>query len=136
MPKLVIIRGLPGSGKSTLAREIRDKYKFLHYEQDMYHTKDNVYDWKPSNIQHAFRWCYKSTRKALESGHNVVVSNMFLKLKSLKPYLKLSDDILIIEMTNNYGNIHNIPKEAVDKMVLQELPTYLKKDYNVYFKGI
>lgn len=144
MPKLVLIRGLPGSGKSTLAREIYNKYGVTHYEQDMYHMVEGKYMWNSRMMPHAFEWCYNSTREALNLGFNVVVSNIFIKVKSIKPYLKLSEDILILETIGNYGSIHEVPEDTLKAMKgsWQDLPDnliHLKGDYNdsaLFFEGI
>lgn len=64
-------------------------------------------------------------------GLDVVVSNTFTTNKEMRKYLELVEDfpnleIKIIEMKNDYGSIHNVPEEALNKMRLrwEELPTH------------
>lgn len=120
--KLILIRGLPGSGKSTLAKKlIEENPHFKHYEADMYFVdRDGVYNFVGSNIGKAHHWCFSATETALQKGHTVIVSNTTTTQKEAQPYIDLakrySVELEIITLRENYGNIHNVPQETINKM--------------------
>lgn len=120
-PKLIIIRGLPGAGKSTLAKKmIAENPDFLHFEADMYFVKDGVYTFVASQISKAHEWCQNSTRTALQHGKSVIVSNTFTTRREAQPYLSMAEKLgisyEIVTLTDNYGSIHNVPQETINKM--------------------
>lgn len=117
--KLIIVRGLPGSGKSTKAKELlNDKTK--HFEADMFHTINGEYCFDIKNIADAHKWCQSNTAFWLNRGFSVVVSNTFTTLSEIEKYLDIADQYDVeteyIEMKENFGNIHNVPQEVLDKM--------------------
>ena len=121
MTTLTLIRGIPGSGKSTLAKILAAHSGGKHIEADMFFVDDDGnYNWTADRIADAHAWCQESTRKFLRAGHDVVVSNTFTTHKELKPYfdIALGFDItpVIITMQNNFGNVHDVPVEAIDRM--------------------
>lgn len=120
MAKLTLIRGLPGSGKSTHARSIDAD---IHYEADQFFLvgPDDDYVFDVSLIKIAHEWCFSNTVRALRRGRDVVVSNTFTQLWELNKYLELRRlikdlEIEIIEMKTQYGNIHNVPEETLNRM--------------------
>lgn len=119
--KLTLIRGLPGAGKSTLAKNLWDFYKNYHVEADRYFLRpDGRYGFVREELPHAHAWCLKQTQDMLSHGVNVIVSNTFTTYKELKPYLDYAkeNDIEteIITLTTNYGSVHNVPEETMQKM--------------------
>lgn len=113
MARLTVLRGMPGSGKSTYAR----KLPFFHVEADMYHMRDGTYQWKPENVRKAHEWCQETVREALSKGMDVVVSNTFTTLKEIKPYESMPwSEFMVVTMTGSFGNTHDVPQEALDKM--------------------
>ena len=117
MPKLYIIRGLPGSGKSTLAKAfvfagIADE----HYEADMAFMDNGEYKFNANKLGFAHRWCLNEVHAALLDGKNVVVSNTFTTKKEVRPYTMLGFEYEICECTENYGSIHNVPEETIERM--------------------
>lgn len=112
MAKLTIIRGLPGSGKSTLARSLG----VLHYEADMYHMQHGVYVYDAGKARAAHAWCLAQVASALQLGLDVVVSNTFTTMAELQPYLMLSDDLVVLECHADYGNVHGVPAEVLERM--------------------
>lgn len=117
--KLVLIRGLPGSGKSTVARQYFNDC--VHLEADMYFTSpagNYVYD--PVKIKQAHAWCQESTKIFLNNKKDVVVSNTFTTHKEIDFYINYAKEnsipYIIFRMNNNYGSIHNVPEETIEKM--------------------
>lgn len=115
--KLTIIRGLPGSGKSTLAKKI----DAIHFEADMYFVNyKGEYKFNPSKIKLAHKWCQKEVELTLAGGESVVVSNTFTQRWEMQPYLdmakKLGAEVEAIKCTGDYGNIHGVPEDAIQRM--------------------
>jgi predicted kinase len=119
MQYLYIIRGLPGSGKSTLAKTLAEKYNFNHFEADMFFMQNGEYTFDRNKLKEAHKWCQEQVEEYLFMGHNVVVSNTFVKLWEIEPYEKLAKkyfaEINIIECNGQYQSIHNIPEETIKK---------------------
>lgn len=121
MAKLWVIRGLPGSGKSTYAKQLMlDGVCGAHYEADMYFMCDGEYQFDATKLYRAHRWCLKSVKESLINGVDTVVSNTFTTRKELKPYLvlaaELGCEIEVITMTGEYGSIHDVSAETMQKM--------------------
>ena len=128
--KLILIRGLPGSGKSTLAKKLLEKEGQSendgHFEADMYYImKDGEYHFNPTLIRNAHQWCQSAVRKYFETqmGYMVdtcVVSNTFTKHWEMQPYLDIAKefgaDVEIVVMRENYGSIHNVPQDVMQRM--------------------
>lgn len=118
---LYIIRGLPGSGKSTLAKLIAEAKGYIHHEADMYFTnEDGDYNFIPEKIKDAHKWCLESTKEVLEKGVGVVVSNTFTTQWQVQPYIDVAKDldveIVLIECKSNFGSIHGVPVESLERM--------------------
>ena len=119
---LTLIRGLPGSGKSTLAARLRASFgeNTVHFEADQYFMRDGVYQFDATKLGKAHGYCQYETRKALELGKVVIVSNTFTLRSELEPYfdMALEFDIIpqIILCQGSFGSIHNVPDEAMARM--------------------
>lgn len=116
MSKLIIVRGLPGSGKSTVAKG----FPYFHVEADMFFMKDGSYQFDPTKISNAHRWCSDMVIGAMNKGMDVVVSNTFTQKWEMERYLKEATDrsyeVTIFRCTGSYGNTHNLPVEAMERM--------------------
>jgi len=125
---LQIIRGLPGSGKSTFAKKFADIAKILHVEADQYFMTDGVYQFDKDKLHQAHLYCQKTTFEELSKGNSVVVSNTFTTLSELKPYIEFAQnlgiDVNITEMKNDFGNIHNVPNDTINRMKERFAPPY------------
>ncbi len=119
--KLILIRGLPGSGKTTLAKQLAISLDAKHFEADMYfETEDGEYHFNPQQLPQAHEWCFNQTRKWLNKGKRVIVSNTFVRQWEMKRYLdfckKKGIEVDIQVCSENYQSIHNVPLETINKM--------------------
>lgn len=119
--QLTLIRGLPGSGKSTLAKVLAEKYNGKHFEADMFFVDDaGNYNWTADKIGLAHAWCQGNVKAYLEWNYPVFVSNTFTTEKELRPYFDIALEFgitpVIITMQNDFGNVHAVPQEAIDRM--------------------
>ena len=115
----ILVRGASGSGKSTFVKKNYPNH--YHLETDMYWYNDNGdYNFDPTQLATAHKWCQEETLKALESGKDVIVSNTFIKKWEIDPYLdmahKLNIHPTIIRLTAQYDNVHGVPLEVVKRM--------------------
>jgi len=118
---LILIRGLPGSGKSTKANQLLDqKVVDAHFEADQYCMKDGVYKFDSSKVSDNHQSCQEDTFSALLCGDSVVVSNTFTKTWEMLPYIDFcwmnKIPWTIIECLDNYGSIHSVPINIIEKM--------------------
>lgn len=120
--KLYLIRGIPGAGKSTLAKTIVNgiESNCSHYEADMYFERDGVYKFDFALLGEAHEWCREQTQADLAKGYSVVVSNTFTTTWELRYYfdIALLYGIMptVITCNSNWGNIHNVPPDILEKM--------------------
>ena len=117
--KLLLIRGLPGSGKTTLSN-IPEYENYVKIEADQFWDVDGVYTFKEEFLNYAHEWCRGSTSYFMNRGKDVIVSNTFLTSYTMFNYyelsLKFGYEFEIINCNNNYGTIHDVPKETLDYM--------------------
>lgn len=121
MSTLYIIRGLPGSGKSTLARNLTKDLGCAFYEADQWFERmDGSYEFDPRELNRAHRWCFNSAMRDMNAGLDVVVSNTFTTLREMRDYIEaaiaLEMEVRVIHCTGNYGSVHNVPAESIDRM--------------------
>ncbi len=118
--QLVLIRGLPGSGKSTMAKALA-RAGFEHFEADTYHlNNEGDYCFDRAKAKAAHEWCQQETRKTLERGKQVVVSNTFTQLWEMAPYFDMAKALGIepnvLEAKGNWQNVHDVPAEVMEHM--------------------
>lgn len=118
LPNLVLIRGLPGSGKSTIAQQMGEQ-GYIHIESDMYFLVKGKYVFNPLKTDDAHKWCQKEVRVALKLGRKVVVSNTFVRLKEMQPYLLMTSKVEIIHAKGCWANIHGVSAAAIERMAEQ-----------------
>ncbi len=114
MADLILIRGLPGGGKTTMAKAM-DGY--VHFEADQWMTDEQGnYCFDPEKLSAAHKACRSATKRALEAGQNVVVSNTFVERWEMQPYLDMGFPVRVLEATGKYPNHHNVSSEILQQM--------------------
>lgn len=120
---LVLIRGLPGSGKSTFAQDIKRSFprRTVHVEADQFFNFPGTgYEFNPSFLGDAHKYCQAKTKLGLEAGKRVIVSNTFTTMKEMKPYFKMAEELglesIVICLKNDFGSVHNVPEESIARM--------------------
>lgn len=131
MAEMILIIGIPGSGKSTKAREIIEQYTnnnlpIVHYEADMFFERNGKYNFNPKLLPQAHLWCQKKTEEAMQNNINVIISNTSLTPKERRIYIELAKiyryNVKVITMTNEFQNIHGVPKETLERMKQRYIP--------------
>ena len=120
MPKLLILRGLPGSGKSHYAKKLSKRFNIKHFENDAYLYVNGEYKWTPFTAKLAAKKCFEDTMNELKAGRNAIVSNVFVTKKAIDKYVnaakQLGASVMVVRMTNDFGNIHNVPQDTLTSM--------------------
>jgi predicted kinase len=116
--ELILLRGLPGSGKSTLAKLICNQ----HVEADMYFMLNGSYEFDPSALGRAHKWCQDRTEEWMKQGYNVVVSNTFTQEWEMDAYYWLAEQYgyrvhsLVVENRHMGVNQHGVPADKLEQM--------------------
>lgn len=121
LKELIIVRGLPGSGKTTFAKQVAANNDYHHYEaDDFFMTPEGQYVYEASRIKDAHFWCQKKVEETMAKSEPVIVSNTFVKNWEMEPYFVLAEKykyrITIYETKGDYGSIHSVPTEAIERM--------------------
>ena len=116
---MYIVRGLPGSGKTTLARRIAEKV--FAADDFFYELGGGTYDFDPKRLGEAHAACQVNTEAALMSAiESVAVANTFTQSWEAEPYYKMAEkhgySVFVIECQSDFGNVHDVPPEAIEKM--------------------
>jgi predicted kinase len=120
---LYIVRGIPGSGKSTFAKTLVNK-DYCHKEADMFFVDgDGSYNFEPSKIKDAHKWCQEEMDFLMRLDHSpVVVSNTFTQEWEMEPYFELAKTYgykvfsIVVENRHEGTNEHGVPDEVLTKM--------------------
>ncbi len=126
MKKLYMIRGVPGSGKSTYARSLNIPD---HFEADMWFDQNGGYN--SNKIKQAHSWCLSQALESMREGRSVAVSNTFIRLWEMKPYLEAAKhfgyEVEEITMNGRWPNIHAVPESKVREMLNRFEPSIKDK---------
>ena len=118
---LVLIRGLPGSGKSTMAK-LFGLHGYRHFESDQFFELRGKYVYDPRNAKKAHEWCYNMVERTMRKGRQVVVSNTFVTVRDMQPYLALAKKALVIQANGKWKNTHGVTDQTVAKMASEWEP--------------
>jgi len=124
MKTLILLRGLPGSGKSTLAKMLVSDKEYRHKEADMFFVdRDGNYEFKPSKIKDAHRWCQEEVEFLMKYEHSpVVVSNTFTQEWEMDAYYELAKKhgyqvhSIVVENRHEGENVHGVPADKLEIM--------------------
>jgi len=119
MKQIILFRGLPGSGKSSLAESICQKT----YSADMFFEQNGGYDFDPTKLPQAHKWCHDQVEQAMVDEVNIIgVANTFTTDWEMEAYFELAEDYgyristIIVENRHGSTNIHGVPDEAMERM--------------------
>jgi predicted kinase len=119
MTELVIIRGLPGTGKTALAKKFIER-GFIHFEANEFLIENGVYIRSPARVTAAHALCQKAADLALMQGHKVVVSNTFVELWEMAPYVASAKaahaEVTIIQTAGRSYAHYGASEQTVRKM--------------------
>jgi predicted kinase len=118
MKTLYIVRGLPGSGKSSLAKKVSES---VYSADDFFTNKKGEYNFNAKLLGKAHEWCWGKVRDAMFIGANAVaVANTFTQAWEARAYYQIAEEygysVFVIECQNDFGNVHDVPKESIDAM--------------------
>jgi predicted kinase len=114
---LVIIRGLPGGGKTTLAK-LFEREGYVHVENDQYRARTGEYIYDPEEHKAVTAWCFRAVKDYLRQGRDVVVSNTFCELASVRKYEQLArrygHGVTVIEAKGSFGSVMGCTTEGME----------------------
>lgn len=102
MVQVIAMRAIPGSGKSTFARQLqataeKEGKSTLICSADDYFMQNGSYNFNPSKIGEAHKFCFKKFINAVNSGTDlIIVDNTNLSAWELSPYKSYAE-------ANDYG---------------------------------
>lgn len=109
-----------------MARQMAQQFHFgqlgyAHLEADQYfYDEHGNYNFDVNKLHDAHQRCLLNTRKCLEVGQHVIVSNTFTTRKELKPYFELAKEFnvtpIVLLAQNSFGSVHGVPEEKMQQM--------------------
>ena len=113
---LVILRGLPGSGKTTFA----ELFKAPICSADDYLMVDGKYVWSQPGVVRAHALCQEKCQRLMIDGEPlIVISNMNVKPRDMRPYTKLAEEfnykVFSVVVENRHGGVndHGVTEEML-----------------------
>lgn len=128
-PTLMLIRGLPGSGKSTFANRIWNDCAICEADKYFVDKETGEYKFDASKLKQAHEWCRNEVETRMKDHQlnpqyypEIAVSNTFTQEWEMQSYIDLAAKYgyqvvsLIVENRHGNSNVHNVPKETLDRM--------------------
>ena len=85
--------------------------------------EDGNYNFKPSQIKDAHKWCQEEMDFLMKMSHSpVAVSNTFTQEWEMEAYYELAAKFgyqvfsIIVENRHNGVNVHGVPEEKIEEM--------------------
>lgn len=113
---------IPGSGKTTIAKKLAnrvieaDSYFYCYNSK----THEIEYNFIPSEIGKAHKWCRDNVENHMCNGDDIAVSNTFTQKWEAAPYIELAKKygyaVQIITVQSNFKNVHDVPQATIEKM--------------------
>ena len=95
-------------------------HNIKHFENDAYLYVNGEYKWTPITAKLAAKKCFEDTMNELKAGRNAIVSNVFVTKRAIDKYVNaakhIGASVMIIRMTKDFGNIHNVPQDTLTSM--------------------
>jgi predicted kinase len=144
--KIKIMRGVPGSGKSTVAKAIRQEAVDMEYHPyivsaDDYFVKDGQYQFDPTKLGDAHRFCMKSFLFAVNDRMSpIIVDNTNINLEDVAPYVAVGEalgyDVEVVQVDTEPTiaagrNVHGVQMKKVLEMYDRMQRTRLPKRWKV-----
>lgn len=123
MATLYLIRGLPGTGKSTYAKTLNIP---VFEADDWFTDADGIYRFVPTELAAAHKNCLMRVIDSLRAQQDCAVANTFTAQWEAQPYINYCRNynhmLVVVTMTIEYGSIHNIHPETMNRMRERFLP--------------
>jgi len=125
--KLFILQGASGSGKSTLAAKLAKEHNAIICSTDAYHLEvegtEYVYRFKADRLGEFHRRNINYATGYMAMHRSVIIDNTNIHAWEAKPYVMiavaLGIPIEFIACTGRYANTHGVPKEVVQRQILE-----------------
>lgn len=133
---LFIVQGVSGSGKTTFAKKLARMLDIPRvHEADDWFNRSGEYVFNPEDLGKAHRMCQLNTEASLMTVGSAIVSNTFTSKKEFTPYFDMAAafdvPVVVIRMGNEYGNVHGVPEEALERQRARIANCTVKPDYIV-----
>lgn len=124
---IFLIRGLPGSGKNAMGDRIVDHYLddtelcVVQSESNhFFYDENGVFSYNPELLREAHKYCQETVRDAMRRGHEVVVTNTFVKKWELRPYKHLAKtfgyQVVVLVARGCKQSELGVPSKTISKM--------------------
>lgn len=97
MPNLIILSGLPGAGKSTIAERFKKELGYELYSLCGIRRLFGHTDYNPEQNDAVFSKMFELAKESLRLGKGVILDSNFVDMKTRKPAIECTQDVVIIE---------------------------------------
>lgn len=137
---MILVRGVSGSGKSALAGKIAMMINLMEetplrgnayvYSADSFFERAGEYKFNPRQLGQAHQSCLDGVSLCLDADCLPIVANTMTRQAEVQPYLDLLSssrsagyrNLFVIDMLTQYGNVHGVPDETVNRQKLRFVP--------------